>query len=95
MRIIEVVPYNPKWPQLFEAEAKPIKQALGDNGIVIYHIGSIFSSLGLSAKPIIDILPAVKDILEVDTRTKAMEYSDLAKAKMEWPFGDFSKKAVM
>ena len=72
MRIIEVVPYNPKWPQLFEEEAALIKKALGDNCIAIYHVGST-SVPGLSAKPIIDILPVVKDILEVDYRTKAME----------------------
>lgn len=72
MRIIEVVPYNPKWPQLFEIEAALIKKALGDNCIAIYHVGST-SVPGLSAKPIIDILPVVKDILEVDHRTKAME----------------------
>jgi len=72
MRIIEVVPYNPKWPQLFEEEAALIKKALGDNCIAIYHVGST-SVPGLNAKPIIDILPVVKDILEVDHRTKAME----------------------
>jgi GrpB-like predicted nucleotidyltransferase (UPF0157 family) len=72
MRIIEVVPYNSKWPQLFEAEAELIKKALGNNCIALYHVGST-SVPGLSAKPIIDILPVVKDILEVDQRTKAME----------------------
>jgi GrpB-like predicted nucleotidyltransferase (UPF0157 family) len=69
---IEVVPYNPKWPELFAAEAKRIKQALGSNCIDIHHIGST-SVPGLSAKPIIDILPVVKDILEVDQATEAME----------------------
>jgi GrpB-like predicted nucleotidyltransferase (UPF0157 family)/GNAT superfamily N-acetyltransferase len=69
---IEVVPYNPKWPQMFENEALLIKQALGDNCIAIHHIGST-SVPGLNAKPIIDVLPVVKDILEVDNATKAME----------------------
>ncbi len=32
-RNIEVVPYNSKWPELFETEAKLIRQALGDNCI--------------------------------------------------------------
>lgn len=63
-RIIEVVPYNPQWPHMFEAEATLIKKALGDNCIAIHHIGST-SIPGLSAKPIIDILPVVKDILKV------------------------------
>lgn len=69
---IEVVTYNPQWPELFESEAKLIKQALGNNCITIHHIGST-SVPGLSAKPIIDMLPVVRDIQAVDTATKAME----------------------
>lgn len=69
-RIIEVVPYNPEWPQMFEAEAALIKKALGDNCIAIHHIGST-SIPGLNAKPIIDILPVVIDILKV--KAKPME----------------------
>lgn len=79
---IEVVPYNPKWPQLFENEALLIKKALGDNCITIHHIGST-SILGLNAKPIIDMLPVVKNILEVDNVTKAMEHLGY-KAKGEY-----------
>lgn len=69
---IEVVTYNPEWPEMFESEAAVIKQALGSNCITIHHIGST-SVPGLSAKPIIDMLPVVRDIQEVDTATKAME----------------------
>lgn len=69
---IEVIAYNPQWPKIFESEAKLIKQALGNNCITIHHIGST-SIPGLSAKPIIDILPVVRDIQEVDKATNAME----------------------
>ncbi len=69
---IEVVPYDPNWPALFTAEAKRIKEALGSNCIAIHHIGST-SIPGMSAKPIIDILPVVKDIREVDRANVAME----------------------
>ncbi|KTD00881.1 bifunctional GrpB family protein/GNAT family N-acetyltransferase [Fluoribacter gormanii] len=71
-RGVEVVPYNPLWPELFAEEAHQIKQALGDNCIEIHHIGST-SVAGLSAKPIIDILPVVQDILLVDKASKNME----------------------
>lgn len=57
---------------MFESEAKLIKQALGSNCITVHHIGST-SVPGLSVKPIIDILPVVRDIQEVDKATKAME----------------------
>jgi GrpB-like predicted nucleotidyltransferase (UPF0157 family) len=39
-KIIEVVPYNLQWPDMFASEAKLIKQALGNNFITIHHIGS-------------------------------------------------------
>ena len=69
---IEVVPYNPKWPEMFAEEAKQVWQALGNNCIAIHHIGST-SVPGLAAKPIIDMLPVVRDILEVDRAVGAME----------------------
>ena len=64
-RYIEVVAYNLNWPLAFEAEAARIKQALGDNCIEIHHIGST-SVPGLAAKPLIDILPVVRDICAVN-----------------------------
>jgi len=71
-RIIEVVPYNSHWPQMFEAEAALIKKALGNNCIAIHHIGST-AVPGLSAKPVIDILPVVKSLIEVDRKAEAMQ----------------------
>jgi GrpB-like predicted nucleotidyltransferase (UPF0157 family)/GNAT superfamily N-acetyltransferase len=71
-RNIEVVTYNPEWLEMFELEAERIKQVLGSNCVTIHHIGST-SVPGLNAKPIIDILPVVKNILEADKATKAME----------------------
>lgn len=71
-RKIEVVEYDPSWPELFEAEAGQVEQALGCNCIAIHHIGST-SIPGLSAKPVIDILPVVRDIQQVDKATHAME----------------------
>jgi GrpB-like predicted nucleotidyltransferase (UPF0157 family)/GNAT superfamily N-acetyltransferase len=71
-QVIEVVSYRSEWPDLFEAEAKLIKQALGDNCVTVHHIGST-SVPGLASKPIIDMLPVVKDIKGVDQTTSAME----------------------
>ncbi len=69
---IEVVRYDPNWPSMFNQEAALIQQTLGSNCLTIHHIGST-SVPGLCAKPIIDILPVVKNILEVDKAAKAME----------------------
>jgi GrpB-like predicted nucleotidyltransferase (UPF0157 family)/GNAT superfamily N-acetyltransferase len=69
---VEVVYYNPNWPAMFELEATFIRDALGANCLAIHHIGST-SVPGLLAKPIIDILPVVKNILEVDKTTTTMQ----------------------
>lgn len=39
-KIIEIVPYDPNWPHVFEQEAMLIRQSLGDNCLEIHHIGS-------------------------------------------------------
>lgn len=60
---VQVVPYNPVWPQRFEEEKARLKAALGDIVYDIEHAGSA-SVPGLAAKPIIDIIASV-DSLEV------------------------------
>ena len=58
---IEIVPYNPNWPRMFQIEAAAIKQILSDNIIEIHHIGST-SIPGLKAKQDIDILCVIKQL---------------------------------
>lgn len=53
-RRIEVVPYDPGWPDAFEVEAVRLRAALGPLALRIDHHGST-SIPGLGAKPIIDI----------------------------------------
>lgn len=69
---IEVIPYNRQWADLFKTEGPKIQQALGDNCIDVLHVGST-AVPGLWAKPIIDIIPIVKDIYAVDVRNEHME----------------------
>ncbi|MEB3702409.1 GrpB family protein [Candidatus Bealeia paramacronuclearis] len=69
---IEVVPYDPSWPHRFEELARELKEILGDNLVAIHHIGST-SVLGLSAKPIIDIIPVVKNLDQVDAVSSQFE----------------------
>jgi GrpB-like predicted nucleotidyltransferase (UPF0157 family)/GNAT superfamily N-acetyltransferase len=63
--LIEVVPYDPRWPETFAVEAAKIQAALGANCIKVLHVGST-SVPGLCAKPVIDMVPVVKDITLVD-----------------------------
>jgi hypothetical protein len=39
-QLIEIVPYNPNWPKMFEKEAELIKHVLGKHCLEIHHIGS-------------------------------------------------------
>jgi GrpB-like predicted nucleotidyltransferase (UPF0157 family) len=62
--LIRVVPYNPEWPQLFEAERNRLERILVpwlEGGI--HHIGAT-SVPGLAAKPYIDMMAGVRNVEE-------------------------------
>lgn len=95
IKTVEVVPYNPLWPKMYEEEASLIKQALGTNCIEVHHIGST-AIPGLSAKPIIDIIPVVLNISEVDKATKSMENLGYeAKGEYGIPFRRYFQKSAL
>ena len=50
--------YQERWPLMYAEEAGQISEALGDDLVVIEHVGST-AIPGMPAKPIIDILVAV------------------------------------
>ncbi len=64
-RQIEVVPYNPDWPRLFEEEAARLAAILGPEIVAIHHIGST-AIPAIKAKPIVDVLVEVRDIEKID-----------------------------
>ncbi|MGY0691844.1 GrpB family protein [Virgibacillus sp. FSP13] len=72
MRKVRVTPYNEKWPSMFTEEANKLRKIFGSEIVSIYHIGST-SVKGLKAKPIIDIMPLVKNIKSVDSFNDAMK----------------------
>ena len=69
---VYIVDYDPIWPQKYEEEAEKLRAVLGGNCAALYHIGST-SVPGLAAKPIIDILGAVKSLEEADKQRAAFE----------------------
>lgn len=71
MRKVEVHPYNKKWVKKFEEEKDKLKLIFGTDIIKIYHIGSTAVEW-LKAKPIIDIMPVVRDITTIDNYNKEM-----------------------
>lgn len=56
---VELEPYSSDWPAQYEAERSCIEAALGKLAVEIHHIGST-AVPGLDAKPIIDIVVAVR-----------------------------------
>jgi GrpB-like predicted nucleotidyltransferase (UPF0157 family) len=57
---VELVDYDPAWPDRFARLAAAIRTALGDHVRLLEHAGST-SVPGLAAKPIIDMVLAVAD----------------------------------
>jgi GrpB-like predicted nucleotidyltransferase (UPF0157 family) len=72
MKRVEVVPHDPRWRDAFEAEARHVADALGENVSAVHHIGST-AIPNIYAKPVIDLLVEVRGIGEVDARSAAME----------------------
>ena len=70
-RNIVVVPYDPSWPEKYQQESAKISAIFGQELISIHHIGST-SIPRMSAKPIIDIMPLVRDIEVVEAFNLAM-----------------------
>jgi GrpB-like predicted nucleotidyltransferase (UPF0157 family) len=71
-RLIEIVDYQPDWPERFQSHAIAIGEALGEAALRIEHMGST-SVPGLAAKPIIDILVVVADSADEDSYLPQME----------------------
>src|ERR1700712_384951 len=68
---VEIVNYDPRWPSLFDEEAKRLRATLDPSLIVgLEHFGST-AVPDLSAKPIIDILIAVRSL--ADARASFVE----------------------
>ena len=59
--IIEIAPYDLRWPGAFDDEARRIGTVLGDPQIRLHHIGST-AVPGLCAKPVIDTEQAIRHL---------------------------------
>jgi putative glutamine amidotransferase len=56
-----ISPYDPAWPDRYEAESARIRAALGDQVVRLDHVGST-SVPGLAAKPVVDIQVSVRSM---------------------------------
>ena len=69
---IQLVDYNPAWPRLFAREAERVRAALGDQVLLLEHVGST-SVPGLAAKPKIDMLLVVANTADEPAYVPALE----------------------
>ena len=69
--MIDIVPYDPRWPREFEAERDRIERALGSIALRIEHHGST-SVPGLAAKPIIDVQVSVARLDPIDAYARPL-----------------------
>jgi GrpB-like predicted nucleotidyltransferase (UPF0157 family) len=74
---IQIVDYDPRWPELFQREAARIESALGDRSLRIEHTGST-SVPGLAAKPVIDMLLVVDDSRDEGAYVPSLEAAGYA-----------------
>jgi GrpB-like predicted nucleotidyltransferase (UPF0157 family) len=74
---VEVIPYDPAWPDHFERWRQRLQQALGNAATRIAHIGST-AVPGLAAKPIIDVQVIVPDVGDEAAYVPAIERAGVA-----------------
>ena len=72
MKRITVIPYDPLWAQEFARASREIAVAMGGNLLEIHHIGST-AIPGIHAKPVIDMLAIVCDIVRVAEHAAPIE----------------------
>lgn len=70
--MIVISDYDERWPNSFAGEKSMIESALSDILLACEHIGST-SVPGLAAKPIIDIMPGVRDFACLDASVEPMQ----------------------
>lgn len=75
---VQIVPYDPMWPLLFEREQQMLARVLAPwlTG-PIEHVGST-AVLGLAAKPVIDIMAGVRNLDDSRPAIEALTAPDMA-----------------
>lgn len=89
-------PYQEAWPQAFETAKQELSSVFARLEVQIEHIGST-SVLGLSAKPVIDILLGSADLKDIEAKIPALgqrAYRYIAKYETEIPQRRYFVKAA-
>ncbi|AXH88660.1 GrpB domain, predicted nucleotidyltransferase, UPF0157 family [Micromonospora aurantiaca] len=84
--VVEVVPYDPAWPERFRIEERLLSEAL-PAALSVEHFGST-SVPGLAAKPVIDILVVVPEVGAVVADVRPLEQLGYAYRPLAFPDDD-------
>jgi len=79
---IEIVDYDPVWPERFQQMRARLATALGATALRIDHVGST-AVPGLAAKPIVDIQLSVPDVADAAAFKDAIEAQGFAERLIE------------
>jgi GrpB-like predicted nucleotidyltransferase (UPF0157 family) len=94
--MITIVPYDPAWPSMFEAEAASIRHALGRVALQVEHVGST-SVRGMGAKPVIDIQVSVPSLEQLNPYLDSLArigYTHVPVGTFDLVYPFFQKPAV-
>lgn len=69
---VELLPHDPKWAGAAIAESEALASAMGSILVAVFHMGST-AIPGIRAKPVLDLMPVVTSLSELDSRRTAIE----------------------
>jgi GrpB-like predicted nucleotidyltransferase (UPF0157 family) len=69
---VTLVQHDPSWASQAYREGERLKAAIGDAILAVHHIGST-AIPGIYAKPILDLIPVVRSLADLDTNQQAVE----------------------
>ena len=69
---VELKPHDPQWASKAEAESQMLAVAIGSCLLGVHHIGST-AITDIHAKPILDLMPVVASLAELDDRRQQIE----------------------
>ena len=69
---VKLLPHDPRWPLLAEAEAARVQTAVDPIILDVHHIGST-AIPGIATKPILDLLAVADSLSELDLARRPLE----------------------